>query len=206
MYTLLACIGLLLTSCGSEGVSGPDLAMTYAAVLSADFGARGESVPAGSLLLVRQASLDHVDLFGAMDPTSPTLAPLGPEPEWESLCVALPDLRRETWDSFVDANCESVDLACEGIRYPHLVWLPEDEARRVFASGVDAGYSLLRRNYPGFQMLLALSRPGVSADGDQALLYVEGSSGELAGSAYYYFLVRAGSSWRVSERVEAWIA
>ena len=54
-------------------------------------------------------------------------------------------------------------------------------------------------DYKRYTDSVAISRPGYSPNGAQALVYLE-----TAGAAYAYLLQRTGSGWAVEWRVELW--
>ncbi|MCA9317166.1 MAG: hypothetical protein H6806_08115 [Planctomycetes bacterium] len=117
-------------------------------------------------------------------------------------------LRRETWDAYLAANSGLTDLS-KSIRFSGTIhWLSDEELDRAFPNGgdVDKGYDRLFRRNPGADHLLGLSMPGISPDGNQALLYVESMSGGEAGSGTYYLLAREGRTWKIVAQHEAWIS
>jgi len=143
-----------------------------------------------------------------------------PDPEsWDAYVAAcaerdndevrssLKGLRRETWDAFVAANREPTDLS-EVVRFSgRVVWLSEDDLDDLFSDGdEDEGYDRIFDRYPGSVELTQMSMPGVSEDGKQALLYIEGAIGCHAASGDYYLLARENGVWKVVDHFMAWIA
>ena len=120
---------------------------------------------------------------------------------------SLKGLRRETWDAFVAANREPTDLS-EVVRFSgRVVWLSEDDLDDLFSEGdEDLGYDRLLERYPGAVEFTQMSMPGVSEDGKQALLYIEGAVACLAASGDYYLLTREDGVWKVVDHFCAWIA
>ncbi len=51
-----------------------------------------------------------------------------------------------------------------------------------------------------------MSMPGVSEDGKQALLYIEGAVDCLAASGDYYLLTREDGAWKIADHYMAWMA
>ena len=190
---------VLLVGCGSpDAASEGDAATVHGAYLAH----RGSQ-----LFLVERTS--RVSQFLSTDPVPPDL-PTTPGDTWREVTrgqvqSAMEDLRPETWDAFLKAN-ETTRVLSQVIRFSgQVVYLSEGELDQLVRGDLDQGYRRLFSRYPGSEELTAMSMPGVSRDGSQALLYVETRSGAHAGSGIYYLLVREDGAWRIVDEFRSWI-
>lgn len=124
----------------------------------------------------------------------------------EDVFRSLDRLREDTWTSFLAANAETQDLSkVTRIAEPH-TFVGERELRELFSGDTDEAYERLFERYPGTESLLSMSMPGVSADGNQAMLYVSLMRAGEDGTGHYFLLVRVGDTWKVETEVQVWIA
>jgi len=207
---LTAVIALLaavcpLTGCGSpQVVPDPDLTTVHGAFLKHH---------GGVLLVERESRVDPDLLDDSPVPPGMRLAEAMTCGDFcrEGAMAGLEGLQGDTWDALMAANATPTDLSRIVSFSGRIVWLPEEDdfdetTDPAPSGGQDEAYDRLFRRHPGAEEVLALSMPGISEDGTQALLYVESMSGCEAGSGDYYLLVREGGVWKIVARHMAWVA
>jgi hypothetical protein len=85
--------------------------------------------------------------------------------------------------------------------------IPRSEIHAVFSPDPLSGWSRLEQAI-GARTWQAFSRPVLSADGLQALIYAEHHCGTVCGHGKYFWLSRSDTSdkWRISRQVLKWIS
>jgi len=78
------------------------------------------------------------------------------------------------------------------------------EFEALFAKGCDSGWAAFHTKYPKANVLLGFSR--VVMRENEAALYVESSSGCLAGLGQIYYFQKIDNQWRVKEEVHMWVS
>ena len=122
----------------------------------------------------------------------------------EYLKSGLPDLSRETLNSFTERNQESTPLSQDmqlGVKYELLSH--EDLAE---ISSQPSWNEILNERYPGSNGYLILSRVGFNHSLDQAVIYVGQVAGPLMGSGSYYMLEKQNGEWIIKDESMAWIS
>ena len=116
----------------------------------------------------------------------------------------LPDLSRDTLNSFVERNQESTPLSPDmqlGVEYELLSH--EDLAE---ISSQPNWNQVLNERYPGSNGYLILSRVGFNKSLDQAVIYVGQVAGPLMGSGSYYMLEKQNGEWILKDESMSWIS
>lgn len=80
----------------------------------------------------------------------------------------------------------------------HVV-IGDEELTAMFQTDGWDGWDEFRRRYPGSPAMVTLSRPGFSADGSLALIYLGWSSDWECGEGRLYVLERRGEDWVTTE-------
>ena len=124
----------------------------------------------------------------------------GAELELQNLTDTLPTLDQSTIQSFLSHNSVPQRLK-QGLfeNFP-VVLIPETMRKDLYGDR-DNPWIELFDQYPDCIGLLAFSRPGISEDGAQALIYLEAPS-----TGNYALLSRESGRWVVIEWVRAWIS
>lgn len=91
-------------------------------------------------------------------------------------------------------------LACNGLNKIQIV--DTDRLTGIFA-GTD-GWGILQEEYPGYQFVIVFSEIGYNEENDQALVFMEHNSGPKSGSGDYYVMVKGGSEWKVTKKINQW--
>jgi hypothetical protein len=124
----------------------------------------------------------------------------------EELSARVPEVRSETLEAFRAALDRPSTLRAELFERPGEVRLvPQAEIHALFAEPAD-GWEAFRARFPESTAFWRFSPVGISADGAEALVYVEWAAGPLIAWGQYVRLVREAGSWIVAERRLAWIS
>jgi 5'-nucleotidase / UDP-sugar diphosphatase len=124
---------------------------------------------------------------------------------WAYLKENLPDLEKTTYDAFMRRNTAAHRLEDRfGLRTP-VALISEAEIEAIFTAGGD-GWARFYGLYPGSQGIMDVSRPGISPDGRQAIVYVGNQSHYLAGAGIMYLLTFADGVWTTVGSVMLWIS
>lgn len=126
---------------------------------------------------------------------------------WEELHREWPQLDRSTWESLAAPRAARGDLVVllpPAVR-ARVLLLSSADVYRVLGEGRD-GWAEVRRRWPGVEVLLELSRPGLSRSGLQALLYVQHRSGHEYGGGMFMLLTKKRGQWKVVESLDTWIS
>lgn len=195
---------LLLSACGREDVSATDPAATAHAEPAAILNAFVDAWQADEDLGSPEAFLFH----------SMTSSERRTGEDWEKtkaqLLESLEGLRADTLDSFAQANAAQLDLRTMLESPPplHFITPEERDALRATRNSHewDVGLRKLMRQYPGVRDVRALSAPGVSTGGQQALVYAAWYRGARAAGGSYYLLAWEEGRWQIVARSFAWIS
>ncbi len=124
---------------------------------------------------------------------------------YEYLAQALPGLQRATYGDFVARNVTATRLEDRfGLHRP-VVLIAEREIEEIFGTE-PGGWDAFYERYPGAQGIMNVSRPGMSPDGRQALVYLGNQAHYLAGAGHMFLLARTSDGWRVAAGVMLWIS
>lgn len=142
---------------------------------------------------------------------------LGPLPEYaagyrETLIHSL-GLDPVVWGDFLRRNSRGVPV-CDDV--PTRLAVPTIRASELREAKADSTRSRWELQYdtwsyhpgvrPGWRYTAAVSRAGLSADGRQALVQVDGICGGLCGSGWLIVLERDGDLWRVRGMLMTWVS
>lgn len=121
------------------------------------------------------------------------------------LSVTYPELDafapRKLREELVAANGRRTPMQVAGLGGVRVVSF--GEARSILVNGDwDAFY----RQYPGSAGLAAVSRPVLSKDGTQALLYVEHRCDGMCGEGMLFLLQREATGWRIAGTFGLWVS
>ena len=124
----------------------------------------------------------------------------------EYIALNVTGILDSTIEDFVENNL--ITQAIENIypvdhRFTPITW---DEMDKLFANGIDEGWTKFRQQYPNSSGTLGLSDLGFDDNYTQAILCVEQQWGGLAGHGAYYIFQRQKSEWSVLERLIAWMS
>jgi hypothetical protein len=117
------------------------------------------------------------------------------------------------WDDFLRRNERSVPV-CDDV--PTRLAVPTIRASELREAKADSAHSRWELQYdtwsyhrggrPGWRYTAAVSRAGMSADGRQALVQVDGICGGLCGSGWLIVLERDNDGWRVRGMRMTWVS
>jgi hypothetical protein len=79
------------------------------------------------------------------------------------------------------------------------------ELDKTFKKGA-GGWDGFYKKHPKGGGFWTFSRPGYNVAGDEAVLYVSHSCGNLCGTGHLYFLVKRNGQWSVKNRTMLWIS
>lgn len=82
----------------------------------------------------------------------------------------------------------------------------EVEYSRLFVGGCERGWKSFHGKYPEAKSLIQISAVGFRPNRDEALVYVTGGSGCLAGSGYLILLQKKSGRWAVVKEFNLWVA
>jgi hypothetical protein len=114
-------------------------------------------------------------------------------------------ISQETIDDFVRKNAKSHQLTKSFDIKLEYALISKEKIGQIFKSG-PAGWDEFYRQFPDSGGYLSLSRAGLNTNGDQALVYVERSCGELCGTGSYQLLVKNDQGWAVQKRYVSWMS
>ena len=122
----------------------------------------------------------------------------------EYIKSGLPDLSRETLNSFMERNQQPTPLSPDmqlGVEYELLSheYLAEISSQPNWNE-------ILNERYSGSNGYLILSRVGFNKSLDQAVIYVGQVAGPLMGSGSYYMLEKENGEWILKEQANIWIS
>jgi hypothetical protein len=81
-----------------------------------------------------------------------------------------------------------------------------DEIDKFFKDRSSGGWKAFYAKHPNAAGLWSLSRPGYNSSGDESLVYVSHSCGQLCGTGHLYLLTKENGQWQVKNRVMLWIS
>jgi hypothetical protein len=142
---------------------------------------------------------------------------LGPWPEYaagyRARLIDSLGLDPVVWDDFRRRNEGSVPV-CDDV--PTRLTVPTIRASELREAKADSTHSRWELQYdtwsyqpggrPGWRYTATVSRAGVSADGRQALVQVDGICGGLCGSGWLIVLERGNDGWRVRGMLMTWVS
>ncbi len=127
---------------------------------------------------------------------------------WEKTAKSLqekaPTLQRSTINAFEEANVRPTAFRPSfhlSIKYE---LLDLDELYSIPKGGDWWGEYYKR--FPGFQGVLTLSRVGFSAEGMQALFFLNNTCGGLCSTGMYVVMEKRDGHWVTGKRIEVWIS
>jgi len=127
------------------------------------------------------------------------------EERLSSWATHMPGVEDSTLRSFADRNKPSIRLRHEfDVRVP--ITLVSEETLETFRAGNLGFYEQLRREFPGGQGLMTLSRVGFNEAGTQALLYYANGRDSLGGFGRLVLLALEGDRWILKESSGLWVS
>ncbi|HEX5138623.1 MAG TPA: hypothetical protein VFY93_16745 [Planctomycetota bacterium] len=116
---------------------------------------------------------------------------------WLRLQKRMPRLRLDTVQNFIALNEVAAAIDTRSIKTTApVVGLSGDEAARIFT--LEQCWEAFYKKFPKARGVMRLSRPGVSSDDTQTLVYCDFGSGYLAGAGSYYLLEMNGERWQIA--------
>ncbi len=88
----------------------------------------------------------------------------------------------------------------------HVRFISEAEYSRLFVGGCERGWKKFHDEYPEAKSLIQISAVAFSSNIDEALVYITGGSGCLAGSGYLMLLKNTSGRWAVVQEFNLWVA
>lgn len=88
----------------------------------------------------------------------------------------------------------------------HVRLVSESEYSRLFVGGCERGWKNFHEKYPEARSLIQISAVGFRSNGEEALVYITGVSGCLAGSGYLMLLKKKSGRWAVVRELNLWVA
>ena len=114
-------------------------------------------------------------------------------------------ISQETIDDFLRKNEKSHRLTKSFDIKLKYVLTPREKINQIFKSR-EAGWDDFYKQFPNSGGYISLSRAGINANGDQALVYAEHSCGWLCGTGNYMLLAKNDQRWAVQKSFMAWIS
>jgi hypothetical protein len=116
----------------------------------------------------------------------------------------LKDVPREAKDDFDTRNKARAKIEGGEIKAAfEVILLSAEEAGKLVAGG--GGWEGFYNKYPNSGITL-VSRPGINAEHNRALLYMGTSCGGLCGDGVLLLLGKDGEEWKVLNRVTIWVS
>jgi len=171
-----------------EGCTADDYAI-YAAALNDRFGKQKKSE---RVVLLDQTSM-------GVPPGMAAMTQFGGKAQ-----TLLKDVPKEAKDDFDSRNKARAKIEGGEIKAAfEVILLSAEEAGKLVAGG--GGWEGFYNKYPNSGITL-VSRPGLNAEHNRALLYLGTSCGGLCGDGVLIVLSKNGEEWKVLNRVTIWVS
>jgi hypothetical protein len=108
-------------------------------------------------------------------------------------------------DDFYSRNNQPESVANQ-LALPLEYKLISSEELRHYSQDEGGSWGAFSKKYPKSSGLIAVSRVGLSRNGERALVYVERYCGPLCGTGKYFSLQKRDGSWRVLQEYMRWIS
>ena len=110
-----------------------------------------------------------------------------------------------TLDSFKSRNASAQILRSDMQLGGPYSLLSQSARNRIFGQN-QSGWDIFYNHYPQAPGITTFSRVGFNESLDQALVYMGTQSNWLAGSGYYFLLMKANGTWSIDQQVMIWVS
>jgi len=117
----------------------------------------------------------------------------------------LKDFPKEAKDDFEARNKTHVKIEADKLKPSFEIVLVDAETAKKTVEG-KVGWQGFRDKYPNSPGITLVSRPGIDAAHNRALLYVGNSCDVLCGGVTLVFLNKENGEWKVANKVTIWIS
>jgi hypothetical protein len=120
-----------------------------------------------------------------------------------SLQNKVPTLKRTTIDAFREVNKQQASVRRSFHPAFDYELVDSIQLDSIFKNGDWPAYY---KRFPGSPGILTFSRVGFSADGTQALFYLNNRCGALCGTGRYVVMEKRNGRWIVEKEIEMWVS
>jgi hypothetical protein len=139
-----------------------------------------------------------------LEDTATDISEDDPRKTLEYIRSGLPDISKQTLDSFLERNESPDPLSPDmdlGVDY---ILLSPDELSEITRQ--PNWPEIMAERYDGAVGYTVFSRVGFNKSLDQAVIYVGQMAGPLMGAGYYYLLEKHNGEWKLTGEIMVWIS